>query len=247
MDKKIIEKIIIESIKKHNILTKCPRPSYIGKPTDKDLAFLKQFFGEENTNDDESDFNIDTFSEGGTVDYYNDARIQEEYEDEHGFSMRQFTVVSNWGDEGYTEINGYIYNTKEFRDYVEDEIIDVEDVRRDIDTLQEAIDESPNLTVNRIMYRGGHWVKSIRAGDVVTQKGFASLSYDETEAEAFMEDTDNRFLIEFYVPKSTKGLWLAEPFDNLKEQEYLIGQGTRYYVLETDNENRTAKVVILPT
>ena len=155
-------------------------------------------------------------------------------------------MISDWGEEGYTEINGFIYQTKDYKEYLEDGMVGEDDVQMKIDVIDEAMEESPNIQVNRIMYRGGHWVKSIRKGDVVTQDGFASLSYSEEEASYFSDDSDTRFLIEFYVPSETKGVWLADPFANLKEQEYLIGRNTRYYVLETDNEKRTAKVVILP-
>ena len=124
-----------------------------------------------------------------------------------------------------------------------------------MELIDEAIRISPNVNGNRIMFRGGHLDDRVNVGDVVTQKGYSSLSYDHETAKDFANDMEleemgiesrNRYLMECYVPKGTDGLYLDIPFNSLGEYEYLTGRNTRMYVFDMDKKNKKAKVLILP-
>ena len=249
MDKKIIDTIITNILhtKKITLMEKCP--TWLSKPTNNDKKFLSIFFND--NNDPKEMLTEDYYENYRETDrdiFFDDIKIQQDYDDSVGFTDEQLDVVGEWGWDGYTYINGKIYNTKEFRDMKKEGMIDdvmEKEIDNKIDTILSAIEDGPNIQINSLLYRGGHWDARIKVGDVVTQKGFASLSYDETEAKAFA-DEDNRYNIEFYVPSQSKGIWLADPFDNLDEAEYLTPPDTRFYVFDIDETHNTAKVVILP-
>ena len=241
MDKTIIAKVLEDTINK-NIMLKCG-PKWLSKPTKADKEFIAKFFNDDGDDNSES---INTYEEGSKSLFEDHITLQEEYEDDVGFSQAGKDAVSDWGDEGYEDINGSIYNTEEFREKKEDGLLDkfdLEDIDEQIELIKETIEDGPDIPSNTILFRGGHFDERIKVGDVVTQEGFASLTYDESVADDF-DTTLQRKKISFYVPSGSKGVWLSYPFDNLDEQEYLIPPNTRYYVFEVDSFE--AKVVILP-
>ena len=196
-------------------------------------------------------FDSSSYTEGDTEQFYTDAKIQEEYYyngKEHlglmGFSKDEINAVENWGDEGYEEINGKIYNTKTYKKWKKDGLLDDEIIDKWIANLDSAIETGPDIQRDMLLFREGHWVKGIMKGDTIEQKGYASTSYDEEEAKGWGDS--NRYNIKYYVPKGTKGLWLSRPFDNLDEYEYLLGRNIRFYVLDVDDNHNTASVVVLP-
>ena len=238
--KTIIEDILTEKELK---VIKCHTPKYCSKPTKEDLEFINDFF----YNHDGEPPLMNNFEEGDELNHYEDSRIQREYDDNVGFTENEIETVEFWGDTGYLDINGKIYNTSDYRGDLKDGLVNEEEVDEQIETLQSAIDNSPNIEVDRIMYSGRHWVKSIKDGDVVTQKGFSALSYSKKIGKTWMQESDTRYLVRFFVPTGTKGVWLGEPFEHVKgELEYLTGMGTRYYVFGSDPVHKTVNALILP-
>lgn len=247
MDKKIIETVFDNLLHNKTLQTipieKC-RPKWLSKPTTQDKAFIETFLQEDGKG------SYKTYHEGNDEDFKKDLEKQIEYENKKGFTEEQKDAVAEWGDDGYEDINGKIYNTEEFRDKKKNGFMGdgyLKWIDDNIEALVGAIEDGPNISVDRILYRGGHWDDRVKVGDVVTQDGFTSLTYNEEGAEDFIEVSDSpRYFIEFYVPSDTKGVWVGEPFDNMDESEYLTPPGTRYYVFDVDKDSETAKVVVLP-
>ena len=251
MDKLLIEKTINEIIYK-NYLLKC-RPRWLSKPTQSDEKFLTKFFNDKNEPIDMLDEDYYENYNIGSMDAYDEhVKLQGDFHiNGKGFTntgdLNEVDSVSDWGYVGFDDFNGKIYNTEDFREKKAMGLFDddgLEIIDKKIDLIKSAIEKSPDIPENMLLYRGGHWDKRIKVGDVVTQDGFASLTYVDDYADDFVYD--DRYMIEFYVPKGSKGLWLDAPFMNLGECEYLTPPNMRYYVFDIDDGSKSAKVVILP-
>ncbi len=232
----IILKTLDEAIEKcqHREGYLTPKQRGAVKPTRAEQEFIDQF-------------KIEDYHEGDLEMFEDHSREQNDfqYEDKNGgFTDDEITAVETWGDEGYEDINGKIYNTDDYQESIENGWVTDEDIDEWIENIDSAIEKSPNIPVNTVLFREGHWVKGIMKGDIIEQKGYASTSYDEEEATGW--GGSNRYNIKYYVPKDTKGLWLNAPFANLDEAEYLISRNIRFYVLDVNDDRKTASIVVLP-
>ena len=238
MERKIIEKIIEQSIQK-NLKIKCGRTTLDSK----DNELIEEFETYEANREIKEHFATEIYKR---YDLYDE---HEELQSEHKYTEEQKDIVEKWGGSAYMKINGKIYNTPYYQRRRKNGSLDDEDIRKinkNIEILQSAIDDSPRVPHNVMTVRDGHWESGHKRGDVIVQKGFASTSYT-SGVDASDTDEDNLYSIHYYIPKGTKGLLLSpNQFDVLPEDELLLGQNTRQYVLKQDDYEQTVKILVLP-
>lgn len=178
---------------------------------------------------------------------------QEELQEAEGYEDKVIRAFGRWTDGSYEEIQHYVM-TGEYRDSV---FYDGYLFKEAGDSIMEYISNSIGLNENTLMFRGGHWDVGMKVGDVGTIPCLNSLSYSKDTAYDLgiggeMDDEGNlppnRYLIDVYVDEGYKGAMVNAPSlaKNFPEHEYLINKGSRYIVLEVDDENQTAKIKLLP-
>lgn len=166
------------------------------------------------------------------------------------FTSDEKKSVGYWQGDGYSEINGKIYNTESYRGICQYED-DVPGYNKELDThmknIDSAINKSPGLTQDTILYRAGHWDSSLKKGDKGTFKGYSSTSYSDEDMDMFSGFGEDRYTIEIYADKGTKGISINDTFGGMSgEKEFLLPRNQNYEVIDVDNRNMVAKIHLLP-
>lgn len=200
-----------------------------------------------------NNFNENDFGMDDDVGYPNDERgdleyQQEQYQEKQGYTDELKDAVEGWTGGWFEEMNQYILTGDKELGWGErfDNII-----KNRANTLQEYIQESKGLTVNTLLFRGGHWDEGTKVGDVKTIPLFNSTSYSRDSAEDIgIEQSDNpesKYMINVYAPKGTKGCMINAPSlsKNFPEHEYLLGKGQKYIVLDVDDDSHTASILLI--
>lgn len=203
-------------------------------------------------------FNEDDYHRDEEVGYPNSKRgvsekKQEDLQEAEGYEDKVFRAFGRWTDGSYSEIQHYVM-TGEYRDSV---FYDGYIFKEAGDTIMEYISNSVGLHEDTLMFRGGHWDVGMKVGDIGTIPCLNSLSYSKDTAydlgiESEIDDDGNlppnRYMIDVYVDEGYKGAMVNAPSlaSRFPEHEYLINKGSRYIVLEVDDENKTAKIKLLP-
>lgn len=175
---------------------------------------------------------------------------QNEIQNKVNYTGDEKQSMSFWQGDGYSEINGKIYNTESYQgicQYAED----IQRYNKELDThmknIDSAIDKSPGLAQDTILYRGGHWDTTLKKGDKGTFKGYSSTSYSNEDMGMFSGFGEERYTMEIYADKGTKGISINDTFGGLSgEKEFLLPRNQNYEVIEVDNKNRVAKIHLLP-
>lgn len=122
----------------------------------------------------------------------------------------------------------------------------VKKTQKQVSALDKLIKECPPLLEDTVLYRGGRLDDGVN-GEFKT---FNSCSYNKNVAENFRRDGE--YLIKIYAPKGTKGI--ADKgrdfgFENNMyvdtEHEFTIGRNQKYVVLEKNDEEMTATIVLV--
>lgn len=145
----------------------------------------------------------------------------------------------------YQEINGLLRGNMSEDDFDEspDALSDINKAIKDMDSM---INKSPPLKRESISYRGvtGDFVKKLKPGAVIKDKGFVSTTYDKGSAEQAMSDADEDDLtamIHITMPKGTRALWGSGALEKLypdkfgdtvmDESELVLGRGSKFRVV----------------
>ncbi len=132
------------------------------------------------------------------------------------------------------------------------EIIEDIELQKQIKAIGTAIEKSPSLQENTLLYRNGQLPLDIEVGDHGKFKSFLSTSYNDFIA---FEDVptgdwtqgskDHRYNIRIFAPKGTKGIVLNR-HNNCKnwQSELLLDKGQRYVVLAKNDDDMTADILL---
>jgi hypothetical protein len=239
------------------IETKC-KPDYISSPTDKEKEFISNFF-----NDNKDPNNNESMENYITCNGMDDAEKQ--YDDDYNRLQKnieetQFTddekyAKEEWTGQTYTDMNYYLFhiknNPKEYEKA--SKYHDLDQLEKLTNNLITATDKSGRIDKNRHLYRidSEGLGFTVHEGEVITLKGFQSLTYDKTlmdtnkqqfdEISREMDEPLSAYSKEYYIPSNTKGLLIGGI-----EQELLIPPNTRIYCFNINKQQRHAQFLILP-
>lgn len=200
------------------------------------------------------DFNTEDYKEDYDVGYPSNRRGDVEHQQE------QIQEQRGYPDNVKEAVNVYWTNGffSEIQDYVEDGTFNKENVpepykqgiKNSADAISGYIDESEGLEYDTVLYRGGHWDKNTKVGDVKSTPVLNSTSFSERTAYTVGitdQGKEDGYLIKVYAPKGTKGLMVNAPSlaHDFPEHEYLLGKGQKYIVLDVDDVNKTATVKLI--
>ena len=231
MKKQIIEKIITDILKDKEVELKCSRTT-LDKADREAIELFEKTRDKYPKNWDER------------MELYKKHR---DIQAKHNYTKAQKDAISEWGHSGFLKINGRIYDTKDYKEGIEEGTIDEDKVIQDTKNLQSAIDDGVRVPHDTVTLREGHWNPGHKEGDVIVQEGFASTAYSDSLGVSESLEDEYDYDITYYVPTGTKGVLLDDSqFSCLDEEELLLGRGTRQYVLNQDDDEKTVEVLILP-
>lgn len=119
--------------------------------------------------------------------------------------------------------------------------------------ISSAIDKSPTLQDNTILYSYRQLPLTLKVGDHGTLKGYSSTSYNPYVIENIMEkgewvigSEDHRFKCKIYAPKGTRGLVLNEQTSGKSawQSEWLLDKNQKYFVRSINYETMEAEIVL---
>ena len=96
-----------------------------------------------------------------------------------------------------------------------------------------TLSQTQDLVFDSILYRGG--VLNTNEDSFGVLSGVSSTTHDKELAETYQDDN---YLIEILAPEDTKGTSYAP-------DEFTLDANTPYFELERDEENKTAKILLL--
>ena len=170
------------------------------------------------------------------------------------YSPTEFGSVNNYTAQEYKIINGRIGDNEIYRKKYKERrkgnpsLDDWIDMR--IENIDSAIDKSPRLTQDTILYRYGEIPLDISEGGVGKWKGYTSTTYQEATADRFKNgydyDQPDRYKLKIYASEGTKGVLCNQQFEAIVEHEWLLPRNQRYQVLSVNHETKEAEIVLLP-
>ena len=187
------------------------------------------------------------------VGYPNDERGESEYwqqqtQEKQGYSDDMIDAIKRfWTNGFYEDIQNYIRNKTVYENYP-DSI--QEGIKHSANTLLDYIENSVGLDESTVLFRGGHWDIGTQVGDVKSIPLLNSTSYSKDTANALgleSEDNPNRYMITVYAPKGTKGCMVNAPSlsHTFPEHEYLLNKGQKYIVLDVNDNDKTASILLI--
>lgn len=166
------------------------------------------------------------------------------------YTMEEFAGVNHYSVNDYKLINGKLDPTGEYGDYYEKHTGMSGYVDDNIEWIDQAIEKSPSLLKDTVVYRYGALPHDISEGDVGKFKGFTSTSFQEGTVEKFKNgyygDLDTRYKLKIYAPKGTRGVLVNDTFEAVKEHEWLLPRNQRYYVVSVNHDTMEAEILLLP-
>lgn len=150
--------------------------------------------------------------------------------------------ISKYGHGAYAPMNTKLYNPKKYeKEYIISNNYDDGYVTKWINDMDKAIKKSDGMIENSISYRYGHWRKSWKKGKL---EGYTSTSHSIDEASYF-SGKKGAWQLNFYILKGTECISLTDTFTGLShEMETCLGRGVNYYTLKSDNDLKTASVIV---
>jgi hypothetical protein len=154
----------------------------------------------------------------------------------------------------YTQDDYYMVN-RELRDSSESSLGDVDpDALKIVNAIDSLMDAAPTLPQDLVLYRGIHSaysnkvIMTLNVGDLFTDKGFVSTSFDSEVAEDFssygsdLPDTSegSEIVLEIVAPEGTRGIFVPGYFkdDPKNEQEIILDRGTTFRVISKVEDSR---------
>ena len=120
-----------------------------------------------------------------------------------------------------------------------------------IKNIKSAINKTPALQENTILYTGQRLPDNVLDGDSIgTFKHFVSTSFKSRIASSFSR-REGRYNIKVLAPKGTKGIVYTERWrgkrvnKGMGEGELLLQAGTKFKVIELDPKNKTATIELI--
>lgn len=151
----------------------------------------------------------------------------------------------------YTDLTGYIYDTKEFHEVLdniatqEGKEMFIKNIEEKLNQIKTIMNKSPGSTQDTIYFRGGKLDDLMEVGEVGTLDAPTSTSYREATAKKFVEEDE--YLIEVYAPKGTKGIVVNDGrfHKHTSSHEYTLAPGQEYVLVDIDRVNKTAKILLI--
>lgn len=172
--------------------------------------------------------------------------------------------VSNWEEESefmgvmsYDFGDGFVMPVLDFDkdndpDYEGSPWVDMS-MPQESEMLSGMIDKSPRVAVDSTVYRYGELPVDVEIGGHGRFKGFQSTSYnpfvafeDIPEGDMWVQgEKDRRYKMTVHIMHGTKGMVLNEHTGCLDWQsELLLDKGMRYVVLDKNDSDMTAEILI---
>ncbi len=120
-----------------------------------------------------------------------------------------------------------------FRDILKNKYSDDTTIETITNDFLNTLSQTQDLVFDSILYRGG--VLNTNEDSFGVLSGVSSTTHDKKLAETYQDDN---YLIEILAPEDTKGTSYAP-------DEFTLDANTPYFELERDEENKTAKILLL--
>lgn len=177
---------------------------------------------------------------------YEDAQSKIRYTDE------EIEDLQAYGGEGYKVINKYLRGQElDYDDFIVGGM-DEERLARAIPNIQNAIDKSPGLLDDTILWRGGRSKGiDIKVGGKGKWKEFVSTSFDKDVAEDFAwgykyEEIDDWVIFKIKAKKGTKGVYMGDNLQYLNgEQEVVLQRNQEFKIISYDEETHVLEVELI--
>lgn len=187
----------------------------------------------------------------GNLIYYGVMELrQDKLQKKVNYPQEEFAGVNHYSCNDYRLINGKLDPDGEYGEYYRQREGMSDYVDDNIRWLDSAIEMSPPLSDDSVLYRYGALPDGIVVGDVDRFKGFTSTSYQEGTVEKFKNgyygDLKDRYKLKIYAPAGSKGVLVNDTFEAIKEHEWLLPRNQRYYVVSIDEKNMEAELLLLP-
>lgn len=181
---------------------------------------------------------------------------QDKLQESKGYSDEFINAINrDWTGGHYEAIQDSILNDKEldvkkiYKHYLySDE--ELERIKKSPKIIEDYIKNSEGLVTDTVLYRGGHWDIGLKVGDVKKFPLLLSASYNMDTAQTlginWEEKKNNRYMIKIYAPKGTKGCNVDAPsLSHLYEHEYLMDKNQKYVVLNVNDDDKTASILLI--
>ncbi len=204
-------------------------------------------------------------------------QIQADLQEQVEYESLEKGALHDYSTDSFILVNPYLYGVSDWMDAVDfmggvyinekgeavlailDETLDNgrggwadATVPQEIELLDSAIEKSPRVAENSIVYRFGELPTGIKEGEHGVFKGFTSTSYNEwvafddiAEGGMWIDNRADRYKMRIFTPSGTKGVVLNRHTGCMDWQsELLLGRNQKYVVLNINNDDMTADILL---
>lgn len=206
------------------------------------------------------DFDENSYSEDHLPGYpnYDVGRIEglmDEQQESNGYSPEIQLAIKKWTGGWFDEINHIVHNGKlpdKWDDFKGESSYKrtFKEMKKAGNDILEYIKNTDGLIESTVLYRGGHWDIGLKVGEIGESPLLMSTSYGEQTAYDIgiaERNKKNPYFIKIYAPKGSKGVNVNAPSlsPNFPEHEYLLGKGQKYIVVDVDDNNNEASILLI--
>jgi len=185
----------------------------------------------------------------------NDSAMSKHYEinqDKANYTEKELYSLLDYQKNSSTDINKLlIYGNKIKETWDKFAKALNKNIDDNIKNIKSAINKTPALQENTILYTGQRLPDNVLDGDSIgTFKHFVSTSFKARIASSFSR-REGRYSIKVLAPKGTKGIVYTERWrgkrvnKGMGEGELLLQAGTKFKVIELDPKNKTATIELI--
>lgn len=155
-----------------------------------------------------------------------------------GLTLQERSTFIDYGRDGYKDINAVLRGTLARGEAGRAE--------RAIPRMDKVMREAPPLNRNTIVYRGIDRDLGLNVGDVITDRGFMSTTFDPDQALEFTKGgkvKGESTLIEIRVPRGTRGVVMDALGMFAEEMEMVLPRGGQLRIVSAERINGALQVV----
>ena len=192
----------------------------------------------------------------GTVDLGEIEEIQINNQQDITWSKKEMTSLSMWHGDEYEFINGSIYGTNRWNDFLKEVNDDdpsmydtvIQDMNNTKRHITNSINKTNGLLQPTVLYYGAsHFDIHKIVGDKISFDGYISSTFSEHTGKHYQDNyLGEGFLYKFLAPTGTKGICMnsKDLYMFGWEHEYLLGRNTSGTIVDIDYNNREITVLL---
>ena len=160
------------------------------------------------------------------------------------YTKSQKEAVHEYGFEAHLDVASILFQEPSIKTGLRTDA----QIRGLIDEIARTIEDSPRLTEDVTIFRGGEVPNAheLKVGDVFEVEGFQSYSLNQDVAIDFLDEYPDRYLIKTHAPKGSKGVHIDDDiFQGLAEDEWLLQKGQKHKVIDINTETQELTTILV--